>query len=76
MMPLTGGLRGAGDTRWTLILAAIGFWGLRIPLCLLAVFVFKCGIVGFWALSVLSFYIRAGLAYWRFAGGKWKGLKV
>lgn len=76
MMPLTGGLRGAGDTRWTLILAAIGFWGLRIPFSLLAVFVFKWGIVGLWALSVLAFYIRAGLSYWRFSGGKWKGLKV
>jgi putative MATE family efflux protein len=76
MMPLTGGLRGAGDTRWTLALAAIGLWGLRIPLSLLAVFVFKWGIVGFWALSVLAFYIRAGLSYWRFSGGKWKLLKV
>jgi putative MATE family efflux protein len=76
MMPLTGGLRGAGDTRWTLALAVIGFWGLRIPFSLLAVFVFKWGIVGFWALSVLAFYIRAGLAYGRFSGGKWKRLKV
>ncbi len=76
MMTMMGGLRGAGDTRWTLALSAITFWGLRIPLALLAVFVFKWGIIGYWSVAIFGFYVRAGLSYWRFSGGKWKLLKV
>lgn len=76
LMTLTGGLRGAGDTRWTLALSIIGLWGLRIPACFLAIKVFDWGIVGFWGLATFVFYLRAGLAYWRFSSGKWKALKV
>ena len=37
MSILTGGLRGAGDTRWPLAITFIGLLGLRIPgACLLA----------------------------------------
>lgn len=76
MMTLKGGLRGAGDTRWTLALSLIGFWGMRIPACFLAIKVFDWGIIGFWALATLVFYIRAVMVYGRFAGGKWQKLEV
>jgi len=76
MMTLTGSLRGAGDTRFTMLLSLIGFWGMRLPFALLAVFVFDWGIIGFWALATLAFYIRAGLVLGRFRNGKWKKLKV
>ncbi len=76
MMTLTGSLRGAGDTRFTMFLSLIGFWGMRLPFALLAVFVLDWGIIGFWALATLAFYIRAVLVLGRFRHGKWKKLKV
>ncbi len=76
LMTLTGGLRGAGDTRWTLALSIIGLWALRIPAAFLSIKVFDWGIIGFWSLASAVFFIRAGLAYWRFSSGKWKQLKV
>ncbi len=55
---LTGALRGAGDTRSPMYIAAIGIWGIRLPLGYLLAFPLKMGIVGVWAAMTLDLAVR------------------
>jgi MATE family, multidrug efflux pump len=41
-------LRGAGDTRWPAAIAALGYWGIGVPVALVLGFVFDLGPVGVW----------------------------
>lgn len=73
---LAGGLRGAGDTRWVLLLTSIGMWTMRVGGGALMVLVLNLGAPGAWAGAVLDHNVRAILTWWRFAGGKWKSIEV
>jgi Na+-driven multidrug efflux pump len=73
---LAGGLRGAGDTRWVLLLSTIGMWTMRVGGGALLVFGFNFGIAGAWAGAVLDHTVRAAIIWWRFHSGKWKTIKV
>ena len=73
---LSGGLRGAGDTRWVLLLTTAGMWLMRVGGGALLVFVFHLGAPGAWIGAVLDYNVRAILMWWRFAGGKWQTIEV
>jgi len=73
---LAGGLRGAGDTRWVLLLTTIGMWTMRVGGGALLVYVFHLGAAGAWGGAVLDHTIRAVIIWWRFRSGKWKEIKV
>ncbi len=75
-MGFAGGLRGAGDTRWVLIITMIGIWGVRVTLAAIFVFVFNWGLIGAWVAMSLDLIIRGILYFFRFKGGKWKYLRV
>ena len=50
-MILGGGIiRSGGNTKIIMIIDIVGTWCIGIPLCLLAAYVFKWGIVGVYAL--------------------------
>lgn len=72
---MSGGLRGAGDTRWPLYTKIISTWGVRLSLSyvLLAL---GLGLTGIWIAMTVDFAIQAMLALWRFRGGRWKTIKV
>jgi len=76
MMVFSGGLRGAGDTRWPLIITAISVWLVRIPLGRLFALTFGLGLPGVWVAVVVDMMGRALLFYWRFHSGKWKTIRV
>ncbi|MDO9333700.1 MAG: MATE family efflux transporter [Dehalococcoidales bacterium] len=73
---LAGGLRGAGDTRWVLLLSTIGMWTMRVGGGALLVYVFHLGAAGAWGGAVLDHTVRAVIIWWRFRTGKWKNIKV
>ncbi len=73
---LAGGLRGAGDTRWVLLLSTIGMWTMRVGGGALLVYVFHLGAAGAWGGAVLDHTVRAIIIWWRFRTGKWKNIKV
>lgn len=73
---LAGALRGAGDTRWVLLLSTIGMWTMRVGGGALMVFGFNLGVAGAWGGAVLDHTVRAVIIWWRFHGGKWKTIKV
>ena len=71
-----GGLRGAGDTRWVLLLSAAGMWTMRVGAGAVLVFALNLGAPGAWAGAVVDHSVRALLMWWRFAGGKWQSIEV
>lgn len=76
VMGFAGGLRGAGDTRWVLIITFTGIWGIRLTLAYLFVIVLKLGLIGAWIAMSIDLIIRGLLLFFRFKSGKWKSIKV
>ncbi|HHY12108.1 MAG TPA: MATE family efflux transporter [Firmicutes bacterium] len=73
---LMGGLRGAGDTRWTLYITMAGFWGLRVVTAYLLAIKMGMGLYGAWIGMALDMVGRATLAGLRFRAGGWKHTRV
>lgn len=73
---LLGGLRGAGDTRWTLIITLVGFWGLRVLTAYLFALRLGMGLYGAWLAMALDMAGRCTLSYLRFRAGRWKHIRV
>jgi putative MATE family efflux protein len=84
-MVLSGALRGAGDTRWSLMFTFLGFLGLRIPLAYLLAWEeiplpalggslpgFGLGVIGAWYAMVADVFARSLLILTRFLHGGWK----
>jgi len=87
-MILTGGLRGAGDTRWPLLFTMIGYLGIRIPFANwlawesmtvpLVGTVQGCGlgVVGAWYAMIGDVALRSVLVTLRFWQGGWRTIRV
>jgi putative MATE family efflux protein len=71
-----GALRGAGDTRWPLLVSFAGLWLVRLPVAWYLADVRGWGMYGIWAGYLVEYYIRAGVTTFRFAQGRWKALRV
>lgn len=69
---LASALRGAGDTRATLVFTFIGIWPVRVALGYLIGIVFGLGLFGMWLGWYADFITRAILIYFRFRDGKWR----
>jgi putative MATE family efflux protein len=91
LMVVNGALRGAGDTRWTLVTTCIGFLLVRIPLAYwlawdqfhLQLFgadlTFRglgLGVRGAWYAMVIDLVVRCLLVLYRFLNGAWKRIEV
>jgi putative MATE family efflux protein len=84
----TSALRGAGDTVVPVIFSWIGFLGVRIPLAYLLALdsidlgplgELHCagrGLYGAWLAMCADIFVRGFFFLWRFAGGRWKGMRV
>jgi putative MATE family efflux protein len=84
---LTGVLRGAGDTRYPILLTWIGFLGIRLPLAYLltrpeihlgslTIHGWDQGLFGLWMAMFADLTVRGILFLARFMGGKWKTVRV
>jgi Na+-driven multidrug efflux pump len=69
-------LRGAGDTRSTMVYTFIGVWVMRVAGGYLLGIVLHGGLFGMWLGWISDFIARAVLVWLRFQRGKWKTLKV
>lgn len=69
---LPGGLKGAGDVKYTLVTTIIGMWLFRITLGYLLGVVLHFGLVGVWIGMVVDWVVRGSLYCIRFKKGKWK----
>ena len=84
----TAALRGAGDTRVPVLFTWIGFLCVRIPLAYLLAFRevdlgplgivpgADLGLLGTWLAMFADLHVRGAFFLMRFAGGKWKAMRV
>jgi len=75
-MILASALRGAGDTRATLVITFIGIWVVRVGLGYVLGIVLGLGLFGMWLGWYADFIARAVLVALRFRAGRWKTLRV
>jgi len=85
---LTGALRGAGDTRFPILLTWIGFLVIRMPLAYLltrsvvdlgslgTLTGWNLGLMGAWIAMFVDLTIRGILFLWRFVSGRWMMVRV
>ena len=69
-------VKGAGDTRFVMIVTSILSTGVLIVPCYLVLFVFDLGIYAAWS-AATGYVIVLGTVFMvRFLGGKWKSMRV
>ena len=89
VMIVTGGFRGAGDTKVQLYFTLIGFFVIRIPLAIWLCFAtfeipltgitiqgLGWGVQGAWYAMLVDLLIRSGMIMGRFYHGGWKTIKI
>ncbi len=69
-----GALRGAGDTKFPVIVRAAGTWGLRLPAA--AFLIPLLGLPGARMAMAVDFSSQAAITYLRFRGGRWRKARV
>jgi MATE family multidrug resistance protein len=67
-----GSLRGAGDTRWPLLLQAGLAWFLRLPAVYLGAIVLGGGVFGAWGGELAYTSVLGGVLMRRFRAGNWQ----
>lgn len=76
LMVLSGGLRGAGDTKAIMKITMMGFLGVRLGLAYVLAIVLQYGLAGAWMAMVVDLFFRGLLYRLRFGSGRWKSLKI
>lgn len=72
---ISGGLRGAGDTKSTAIYTFVTVLLVR-PIAAIILVWAGFGLYGAWAALALDQIIRSALVLWRYNSGKWKTIKL
>ncbi|MGB9553024.1 MAG: MATE family efflux transporter, partial [bacterium] len=72
-MIISGALRGAGDTRSPMIATLFGVFLGRLLLVYLLAFPLGLGLAGVWIATAFDWSLRAGISYYFFKKGAWRG---
>jgi len=75
-MIAVGALRGAGDTRWPMVIALVAAWGFFLPFAYLVGGVMKGGVVGAWAAAAVYIVGVSSVYILRFRSGRWKDIEI
>lgn len=75
-MIFSGALRGAGDTRYPMLVTGLGIYATRLPLAYALAHLVGWGLPGAWGALIVDFSLRGVLNFLRFRGGRWKQVKV
>jgi putative MATE family efflux protein len=67
-----GVLRGAGDTRWPMLVGLFLNWGVFVPVAVLAVFPWQGGIIGGWSAALLYVVLLGVVMVLRVLRGDWQ----
>jgi len=75
-LALSGGLRGAGDTRAVMLIMTFGTWVVRLGPAYLLAIPAGLGVPGAWTAAVMDISTRTFLMWLRFRSGRWKHIRV
>ncbi len=75
-MIFAGALRGAGDTRYPMLITAGCIWLVRLPLAYLFAVGLGWGLAGAWTAMSIDLTVRGTLNLLRFRSGGWKTITV
>jgi putative MATE family efflux protein len=75
-MVVRQGLRGVGDTRWTLLITVVSSYGVRLPLAWFLGVALDLGLAGIWMGLCGEIVIRGCLFAARFLHGGWTRVRV
>ncbi|HSJ58967.1 MAG TPA: MATE family efflux transporter [Anaerolineae bacterium] len=75
-MIFAGGLRGAGDTRYPMMITGASIWLFRVPLAYLLGVGLGWGLTGAWVAMSADMGLRGTLNYLRYRNGGWKKIEV
>ena len=70
-MVVSGSLKGAGDTRFLLLVTIIGAWLIRVPVAA-GIWALGLAIGWIWAVMVLDWTVRMLLVIWRYRSERWQ----
>ena len=73
---LPNALRGAGDTKFTMLVSVTTMFVFRIGIAYFFVLKMHFGVIGIWYAMVLDWFVRSTCFIYRFKSGKWKTIKV
>jgi putative MATE family efflux protein len=76
MMIYSGALRGAGDTRYSMVITTLSVWLLRLPLAYLFTSGLGLGLQGAWYAIMIDMSLRTILYWRRFRSGAWTRVRV
>ena len=71
VMAVTGGLNGAGDTRWVMVVSLLGAWLIKVPSAYIGVFILDMGAMGAWAGFTVELFILSAVLLHRLRGKAW-----
>ena len=71
VMAVTGGLNGAGDTRWVMVISLLGAWLIKVPGAYVGVFILEMGAMGAWAGFTIELSILSVVLLYRLRGKAW-----
>ena len=71
-----GALKGAGDTRFPLIVTVVLGVFFFVPLILLLTFTFKLGVVGAWIGATVYIFALGFVLLWRWVRGPWERINI
>lgn len=66
-----GVLRGAGDSKYPMIVSLIGMWAVRIPIAPLLSIYFGLGLSGVWWAMVIDQVVKGVMCIWHVRRGQW-----
>ncbi len=73
---LPNALRGAGDTKFTMIVSVSTMFAMRIGIAYFFVLGMHYGVIGIWMAMICDWIMRGIIFVTRFKRGKWKNLQV
>ncbi|MGB3367500.1 MAG: MATE family efflux transporter [Acidaminobacteraceae bacterium] len=76
MIAISGGLRGAGDTKFVMYITLLRLWLVFVPVSYLFINIYSYGVSGLWIAEILSFLIFDFIIFKRFQSGKWADIKI
>ena len=76
MIGISGGLRGAGDTKSVMTITILRLWGIFVPLSYVTIIWLDYGVAGLWIAEIASFVIFSAVILKRFNSKKWTEIHV